>query len=190
MAGTSARKADLAPDAGPQKPWEPDVWSPRHVMVCRLHAASLSHEEIALATGFSKNKVSIILCDDRAKRFIVEHVARMADATTDLHQRIQLHAVEALNEIVDQMRNAGKDFVRQKAAFGLLDRAGYTPVQKFAAVEAPKLPEGLHQAVIETSAELRLIKGSVAFSAPPAEAGSLARADEPLELLEGDLGGE
>lgn len=112
------------------KPWQPDSWLPRHSLVCQMHAAGLKNNEIAAATGYTESKVSTILNDPRAQEVIQAALQTMSKNIMDLHTRLKVHAVEALDEIVDELRSSENEKVRQKAAFGLLDRAGYTPVKK------------------------------------------------------------
>lgn len=116
--------------------------------------------------GWTENKVSITLNDARAVPYIKEAARNVADGILDLNLRLKAHATEALDEIVDQMRNAEREAIRQKAAFGILDRAGYTPVQKHALVEAPQLPEGLVERVAAAHAEVIETRRTIRFRAP------------------------
>lgn len=164
---STAQKLDLAPEADKQKYWQPEVWSPRHALVARMHGAGLSNEEIALATGFTEGYVSRIICDDRAKPFAIEAVGRVADMAADLNTRLKLHATEALDEIVSTLRNPlVKPELRVKVGFGLLDRAGYTPVQRHTIVAPTELPPDLAGAVLETTTEMKTIRQNVRYTAP------------------------
>ncbi len=157
---------DLAPDESPTRPWEPDRWSPRHALAARLKGAGLKNNEIALAMGWTENKVAITVNDARAVPFIQEAAQNLADGVLDLNLRLKAHSEEALNTIVDQMRNAEREVIRQKAAFGILDRAGYTPIQKHTLVEAPRLPDDLGRRVAEAHAEVIETRRTIRFRAP------------------------
>lgn len=139
--------------------WEggPDKWSARHVLVCRMHAAGLKNVDIAEALNVSEQIVSITLNDPRAATFIKQAVEAMAQNIVDLNTQLKAYSREALEEIVEQMRNSHSDRVRQVAAFGILDRAGYTPVQRHTVQAAPELPKELAERVAETHIELREI---------------------------------
>jgi len=113
-----------------ERSWQPDAWMPRHNLAVQLHALGHTNKEIALITGYTENRVSIIINDPRAREIIQDTLASISGNITDLHTRLKIHAVEALDEIVNELRHSRDERVKQKAAFGLLDRAGYTPVHK------------------------------------------------------------
>lgn len=121
---------DLLPGFSPEKPWQPEKWNPRHTMVVLLHLSGSTNKEIEEHTGYSYGKVSQILNDPRAAVIVQQHLGQMNEAIFDVGLRMKMLAHEALDEIVDEMRSDPKSAVRQKAAFGILDRAGYTPVHK------------------------------------------------------------
>lgn len=121
---------DLKPNELPEKYWQPENWSPRHRLICQLSTLGMKGREIAGALGLSESHVSVVLNDPRARAEIEEAITNVADNIVDLHDRLKAHAVEAVDEIVDEMRNSKDERIRQKASFGILDRAGYTPVQK------------------------------------------------------------
>jgi hypothetical protein len=113
-----------------RRPWQTDAWLPRHNLVCQLHAIGMKNKEIAAATGYAETKVSVIINDPRARVVIQRTLEHMASNISDLHTRLKVHATEALDEIVAELRESKDERIRQKAAFGILDRAGYTPVNK------------------------------------------------------------
>lgn len=161
---------DLLPELAHLKdrPWQPDSWSPRHRMVVALYATgAFTNKQISEITGISYNRISIIINDPRAQFELREFAARAAEHVADVHSMIRFAAVEAFQEIMDEMRNSKNENVRQRAAFGILDRAGYTPVQKHL-VGRTELPAGLAERVEETSRELKEIVGASRFVAPEA----------------------
>lgn len=118
---------DLLPNLSGEKDWSPEKWSPRHRIVVALHLGGDKNKEIAEKLGLSESRVSIILNDPRAAHEIMRMSAMVADRTVDTALRIKLYANEALDEIVEELRTSRSEKIRQNAAFGLLDRAGFTP---------------------------------------------------------------
>jgi plasmid maintenance system antidote protein VapI len=121
---------DLLPTQTGEKPWHPDKWKQRHRLVVSLHMAGYKNNEIAEHLRLHPTTVSIIINDPRARSEMDALSKQVADRITDVTLRMNLYANEALSEIVDEMRSCEKPEIRQKAAFGLLDRAGYSPVKK------------------------------------------------------------
>ncbi len=106
-----------------------------------LEAAGFKPGEIAEIVGMSDSRVSTILNDHRADIDRKEFAAKTIDRVQDVQLKIALHADEALEEIIDEMRNCEDPRVRQKASFGILGLAGYTPVQKQLVAKAEVPPE-------------------------------------------------
>lgn len=123
-------------------------------MIARLSAVGYKNKEIATALDMSEGRISVILSDPRAQIDIADAVESVADNIIDLHDRLKAHAYEALDEIVDSMRHSKDEKVRQKSAFGILDRAGYTPVQKHVQV-APELPADVAARFEKVMAEMQ-----------------------------------
>lgn len=130
MSRALPNKLDYLPELDKVRSWQPENWGPRHRIVCQMIAAGFRNKEIAEALGYTEARVSQIRCDPRAHLDVTEFQQRMGDNIIDLNVRLKAHAVEALDEIVDELRNAEDPRIRQKAAFGILDRAGYTPINK------------------------------------------------------------
>lgn len=115
----------------PRRPYEPDTWSPKHEMVARLHGVGIPNRKIASLLGLTESRVSIILNDARARPAVEDTLEAHKRQMESLHGRLAAGAGSALDVIEDQIHNDELDArVRQKASFGWLDRAGYTPVQK------------------------------------------------------------
>ncbi len=150
---------DLLPTMNGDKAWSPEKWNPRHRLIVALHLAGDKNKEISQKLKVSESHVSLILSDPRAV-YEIEHLAQsVADRTVDTALRIKLYANEALDEIVEELRTSRNEKVRQTAAFGLLDRAGYTPVRENTEEAAPTLPEDVVQRMEETTKELVEYKG-------------------------------
>ncbi len=128
---------DLLPELTKQKAYQPMRWTQRHRLVVALWLAGARNKQIADVMGYDSDYVSVILNDKRAMVEIEAMGSSMAERMTDVHTRLKVLANEALSEITDEMRDTSAPVaVRQRAAFGILDRAGYTAVQKHINVEA------------------------------------------------------
>lgn len=142
------------------KPWSPEKWSPRHRLVVALHLGGDKNNEIAEKLGMSESRVSIILNDPRSVHEIERMASTVADRTLDTALRLKLYANEALDEIVEEMRTARSEKVRQTAAFGILDRAGFTPVKPDErSQQAPELPAEVVDRMEATTKEIIQYKG-------------------------------
>lgn len=100
-------------------------WTPRHRLVVALHLAGYRNNEIAKITNLSESRVSIILNDVRAQKEIRELSTKIASHVTDVHLRLHLLSNDALSEVEREMRHSPDERIRQRAAFGILDRAGF-----------------------------------------------------------------
>lgn len=115
----------------------PVKWTPRHDIVVALYLGGLKNWEIAAQVGFSEGKVSAILNDPRAA-IVKDRLGSQAfEQSVEVQDRIFGYAHEALDEVVEQMRMSNDERVRQKAAFSILDRAGYSKIERRAAATAP-----------------------------------------------------
>lgn len=150
---------DLLPAVNGDKYYHPEKWSPRHRLIVALHLGGDKNAEIAEKLGVSASHVSITLNDPRAVYEIENLASTVADRTVDTALRIKLYSNEALDEIVEELRTSKSEKVRQTAAFGLLDRAGYTPVREVREVAPPVLPEDVINRMEDTTRELVEWKG-------------------------------
>lgn len=150
---------DLLPQMNGDKTWSPDKWSPRHRLIVAMHLGGDKNREIAERLRVSPSHISVVLNDPRAVYDIERLAQNVADRTVDTSLRIKLYANEALDEIVEELRTSRNEKVRQGAAFGLLDRAGYTPVRDVKGEAPPMLPEEVVERMEETTRELVEYKG-------------------------------
>jgi hypothetical protein len=143
---------DLRPEISPVKEYQPDKWTSAHRFMVMLEVAGKRPGEIASITESSLSRVSTILSDPRAELDRVEIGARLADNLTDIQAKLSLYAHEALETVIEEMRDVTvKPETRIKAGFGILDRAGYTPVQKqiVATTEIPPEIANRMESVVE-----------------------------------------
>lgn len=123
-------RIDLLPSEKKENYYQVDNWGPQHQMMTLMRAAGKTVREIAAITDYNPATVSKILSDPRAIKVITETAKNITDLTPDVLVKLKLAANEAVDEIIDELRNCEDPKVRQRAAFGLLDRAGYSPVRK------------------------------------------------------------
>ena len=121
---------DLLPLETAEKPGMPLKWTGVHRRIVALEVAGYKAQQIAAMLGMNRTYVCRIINDPRADVDRKQFAEKVVNAVGDVQLKIALHADEALEEILDEMRVCEDVKVRQKAAFGILDRAGYTPVRK------------------------------------------------------------
>jgi len=148
---------DLIPEVQRVKTYQPIKWNGSHRRVVALEAAGYRPGEIAEITGLTPSRVSIILNDPRADLDRKQFARKVVDRVQDVQLQIALHAEEALEEIVDEMRTSTNEQIRQKASLAILDRAGYTPIRKELKVEA-QVPQELIGAMQEVLSEIEAIE--------------------------------
>ncbi len=172
-----SRRLDLRPGEGPLDTigdftgTASQVWSPRANIICLLAASGMKNVEIAEVLRISPQSVSNTINDPRAKDVIIQAQQHASENVLDLNQRLKETAAEAYEAVVEVMRNSEDERLRAKVGFGLLDRAGYTPIQRHVVKAAPTLPEGLVERVTETHAELKQITKEYRYTAPSPPAG-------------------
>lgn len=125
----------------PEKYWEPNQFNSRHKAVCVLKANGYTNAEIGEHMGYSEARVSVILCDKRAKDVLLNAERHFASNMSDVGEKIKALAMEALEETAEIMRGGFEGLevkapTRLTAALGILDRAGYSKVNKTIALEA------------------------------------------------------
>ena len=196
FSGQIARGRDL-------KYWENLRLKPQHIQMLVMKAAGYKNNQIAEQMDMDPGRVSVIVNHPDSQSVLAVLVSFQAEELLDIKTRIQAHSGEALNVALDQMRNASAPAVRLKAAFGLLDRAGYGAVQrtenKHEIVIPEKAASGIAKALKEAqeiedvdfeiqdapdsgNGEPSYMGSSVSTSSEPPSAGYPGQpsADEPL----------
>lgn len=109
-------------------------WGEDHEVVVVLHIAGKSDQQIAATLGRSETWVRGVLDSDRAlhacaefERSVVDQVASRA---SHVQGRLRSYAGEALDQLVEILRMSTEEKMRFKAATAILDRAGFTAVQR------------------------------------------------------------
>lgn len=108
------------------KPWSPKQLSPKHLRVIHLHSTGLfSGKEISELLDISQSRISVIVNDPRAQELVAEYQRKaIAETTVEAEEVIKASSVEAAKTVVQLMRNAASERIRQTSAFGILDRSG------------------------------------------------------------------
>lgn len=146
---------DLLPEISREKYYQPEKWSSFHRYLVMLEIAGKRPGQIAEIADISIGRVSTILNDPRAELDRINLGTSLADRLTDIQSKLDLYAHEALEVIVEELRDpSNKADLRVKAGFGLMDRAGYTPSSKEGLAPPPDIPEELVARVEEVSKEL------------------------------------
>lgn len=121
---------DVPQDAQDLKDYHPDTFSHRHRLVVLMSAAGWKNKDIAQHMGFSQSRVSVILNDPRARGVLREESKKVAEGLDDVRRRLEILSREAVDELEDELHEVEDPRVRQRAAFGILDRAGYGKTEK------------------------------------------------------------
>jgi hypothetical protein len=174
FSGQLARGRDL-------KYWENLRLKPQHIQMLVMKGAGYKNNEIARAMDITEARVSVIVNHPDAQSVMALLVSFQAEELLDVKTRIQAHSGEALNVALEQMRNASEPAVRLKAAFGLLDRAGYGAVQRTEnkhVVEIPATAARGIAAALKEAQEIEEVEFEIVTEAPdsgtgePSETGS------------------
>lgn len=90
----------------------------------------MTNNEIAAEMGYDAAYVSRILNDPRGMARRSEFREKVIEGMEDAGAKIQALASEAVNRAAKLMRQDEDKSVAARSAFGILDRAGYTKVER------------------------------------------------------------
>ena len=175
------------------KSWEPDLIDERHLQAIMMRASGLEQNVIAKVMGWTDSWVSVVLNHPDALYILTKMVSYAADEVLDIQTRIRAHAGEALDKVVEVMRNTQDDRLASTNAFELLKMAGHSAVQKMetrVAVSITKEQSGLLVDAINESKKIRAQAGidyRVVTSSVPERTSSVSPA-VPLESGQGGVG--
>ena len=126
-------------------------WTPQHRMAVAMDIAGFTRDEIADRLNVTDKFVTRAVGDPRAE---VDRGGALAEYAESVTLRLQEVANEALDVALEVMRDGEKDETRLKASFGLLDRAGHSPIKRELQIKT-ELPAdaGLLDMMRETLAE-------------------------------------
>lgn len=117
--------AGLIPRPRQLKAWEPELLDERHLHAILLRAGGMQQGQIAKMLNWSESWTSVVLNHPDAQYVLTRIVSFAADNVIDMETRIKAHAPEALDTIVEVMRESKDEKVRSTNAFELLKMAGY-----------------------------------------------------------------
>ncbi len=132
MEGAVARGRSL-------KYWENLRLKPVHMQMLLMKAAGFKGRAIAEKLGYDEARVSVIVNHPDSMYLLSHLVSFQAETLLDVNARIHAHSGEALDTALMLLRN-GKEEIREKVAFKLLDRAGYGAVKKVEATHKFEMP--------------------------------------------------
>jgi hypothetical protein len=106
--------------------------SDRHEYAIALKAIGLTNNEICERLGFEPAYLSRVFKDPKAISRLETYKKNLIEKTVDVAQKLQESADEALDTVVHWMRKRDDSLaaVSVRSAFGILDRAGYSKIEK------------------------------------------------------------
>lgn len=120
--------------------WENLKLKPVHLQMLMAKAAGYSNRAIARQFEYDEARVSVIVNHPDAASVLAHLISYQAENLLDIKARIQAHAGEALDVVLTAMRTAPEAQQRAAIGFRLLDRAGYSAVQKSETVHKFEMP--------------------------------------------------
>lgn len=120
----------LVPRTRPLKSWEPAFLDERHLQAVFMRATGLKQSVIANLMGWDQSRTSIILNHPDAQYILTKLISYAADEVLDVQTRIKGYAGEALDKVVDVMRNSQDLRLASANAFEILKMAGHGAVEK------------------------------------------------------------
>jgi predicted transcriptional regulator len=111
-----------------RKSWHPKRLRAKHMLMIAMSMRGMSNKQIAAALQIAESRVSSILTSPAARRVLAKVEDRLP---VTLAERFQTVARDAFEVIYDQMNDdEASNLDRRACAFGILDRAGYSKVEK------------------------------------------------------------
>lgn len=150
-----AREGSL-PLPRPLKDWEPNRLNDRHFMMIFLRAATVPHNRIAEITQCDESRVSVVLNHPWSQMILTKMMSHAAAQVIDMDARLKATAPEMHDIALQVARDpTEKGSVRARTALNLLEKAGYSTVQKVQASHEFKLPTKQAERMIEALEESR-----------------------------------
>lgn len=107
------------------------LWPHHRSMARALVAAGLTPSQLADAYGFSKGQITRIINSPMFKLEMSRIEEKAEEIACDIREDIKKLAVRAVEVLDDQLNKVGiPENVKQRAAFDVLDRAGYGAKEK------------------------------------------------------------
>jgi hypothetical protein len=150
----------------PLRPWEPKTLSPVHLQMIMFKAMGMRNKRIAVMMDCEPVNVSIVCRHPHARYLLARLLANASEDVIDIQSRYEMLAPLAL-ETATEVMLTGKEETKLRAAFGILDRAGYGEKKQVEATVEHTWTMPAKQADLLTQAigEAREIKDPVYFIA-------------------------
>ena len=139
--------------------WENLKLKPVHLQMLMAKAAGYNNRAIARQFDYDEARVSVIVNHPDAQSVLAHLVSYQAENLLDIKARIQAHAGEALDTVLTAMRTAPEQTQRAAIGFKLLDRAGYSAVQKSETVHRFEMPAAEASALTAALHESQEVQG-------------------------------
>lgn len=137
------------------------TWSPAHDAAIVLHVSGKSDQEIAELLDQPLGWVHSVLDSDRALEACMEFERNVVDSVAsraaEVQSRLGAYAGEALDILVELLRMSTDEKMRFKAATAILDRAGFTAVQRSIVTNA-ELPKEVLDRMEEATRDLQAVE--------------------------------
>ena len=144
---------------------EPLELNSRHRVMMRLLLAGKSPTEIAKEMGYTMSRVSIITnselfkkekekMSDKINALFIDCEATKVQ-TDRVRIRLDEEALPSLEKVIGLRNSAKNERVQQISAFDILDRAGYSKVEKLETSGSVEVGEGLANALKEACKVIR-----------------------------------
>ena len=114
-------------ETAPPSKWTPQKLIPRHREIMRRIVEGATYQEISEEMGISPPSIYIIA---NSAIFKEELLVLEAQADFNVIKRADALSGEALDTLKNLMRKARTESVRYASASGILDRAGYSKIEK------------------------------------------------------------
>lgn len=114
-------------DMEPHARWQVTALTPRHREIMRRLLEGATYVDVAQEMGLHKQTIYLIAS---SKLFMEELKKMESEATFNVVQRADALAGEALDILKILMRTANQDAIKKSAADSILDRAGYSKIEK------------------------------------------------------------
>jgi hypothetical protein len=127
----------------------------QHHAVARLIATGLELGEVAAACGTTPARVSTLQRSPAFQNLVLGYQRMIEAESIDLGINIRIAAAKALSKVTDYLaqpvENLDADTLKEMT-FGLLDRAGHSPVTKSVVATAAVSPHDLHELKLANAA--------------------------------------
>ena len=165
---------------------EPKKFNPAHVQIVMLRVAGWRPHEIADLTGYDRFYVCVVLRHPYAKRLIQELLPSSVTAALDMQETLESYSKSIVHRLGNIALTTQDEQVAARVGFGILDRAGYTPVRQVVAQHEHRLRGGHEElgriaTALEKSQRVRELKPEFTIASRTVKSGpDQLSPDEPV----------